>query len=591
MRTLFFFAVLLLAVDARAQALRVVAPTLSVDGDRVATIGGPIVQTPFGVLTIAVPGDGTYLVSDRPFAGARRGGQFDGRGLYLAANGRSVRLVSREPILDARGPVTAYVRHDRRRVAPGPARLAVADGVDGRGLRSAERSPSVRTPAAGPRSGVARPAAPRGAQLDPEAARLRVELDRLVADRQRMARERDRLRAERDAALRDRQRAEARSQSGPSERLAALVSDRDRLGAEVGRLQAERRQLAAALDRANVERDRLATAFASLRERAETADARTASSRRAAEDAARLRAEVDRLRRDLVAADGARAALSAEQADRTGRLGPVQAQLAQAQRDLAQTVADRDRAITARDRANADRDAAYAQRDDALLARDASAAAVDALREQLAQAGGPAAPPSGDLDALRAALARDRALLAADRAALEAERRALESAGSLGSAATADRAALLDRLAAANAEREALADERDRLAAELADLRANRSPAPTAQTPAAPATGTGVAFLPGFDFGRLANPDVIRRRLDEAEYPRWATIGRIEGDVLVLFQTDPTGRVIRTAVPTPIGGGLDGLAEEVVREMRFVPPVVDGQPTGLRSQVVVRFEI
>jgi TonB family protein len=62
------------------------------------------------------------------------------------------------------------------------------------------------------------------------------------------------------------------------------------------------------------------------------------------------------------------------------------------------------------------------------------------------------------------------------------------------------------------------------------------------------------------------------------------------GDVLVLFQTDASGRVIRTAVPLPVGGGLDAVAEEIVREMRFVPPVVDGQPTGLRSQVVVRFE-
>ncbi|WP_412067466.1 TonB family protein [Rubrivirga sp. IMCC43871] len=582
MRTLALLAVLFTVADAQAQALRVVSPTLSVDGDRVATVGGPLAQNPFGVLTIAVPGDGTYLVSDRPFAGARRGGQFDGRGLYLAANGRSVRLVSREPILDARGPVTAYVRHDRSRVAPGPARLAVADGIDGRGQRSAERSPQIRTPLAGPRPSAER-AAPRGVEADPEAARLRVELDRLVADRQRMARERDRLRADRDAALRERRRAEARSQTGTSERLSMLVAERDLLGAEVERLRSERRQLAAALDRANTERDRLAAEFASLRERAEATEARAASSRRAREDSDRLRAEVDRLRRALVAADGARGALAVEQSDRTGRLAALEAQLAQA-------TADRNRAITSRDQAYADRDAAYAQRDDALLARDANSATVASLRSQLARADTPAVPTSSsDLDAHRAALARDRALLAADRAALAAERRALETAGSLGTAATADRTALLDRLAAANAEREALAHERDRLATELATLRAARAVGP-ATAAAAPPTG-GVAFLPGFDFARLANPDVVRRRLDEAEYPRWASIGRIEGDVLVLFQTDPTGRVIRTAVPTPIGGGLDGLAEEVVREMRFVPPVVDGQPTGLRSQVVVRFEI
>ena len=110
----------------------------------------------------------------------------------------------------------------------------------------------------------------------------------------------------------------------------------------------------------------------------------------------------------------------------------------------------------------------------------------------------------------------------------------------------------------------------------------------TVRTPIPPQDGA-VVTLPDFDFGRLQNPDVVQRRLSEAEYPHWATVGRVEGDVLVLFQADATGRVTRTAVPSPLGGGLDALAEDLVREMRFVPPVVNGQPAGLRSQVLVRF--
>ena len=62
-----------------------------------------------------------------------------------------------------------------------------------------------------------------------------------------------------------------------------------------------------------------------------------------------------------------------------------------------------------------------------------------------------------------------------------------------------------------------------------------------------------------------------------------------DSDVLVLFQTDDTGRVIRTAVPRALGGGLDALAERIVRGMTFEPARVDGIATGLRSQVMVRF--
>ena len=619
MRILFALALLLLAPTATGQTtFRLVDPLLSVDGDRLTTVGTPLVQQPFGILTISVPGEGTYTISERPFAGARRAGQFDGSGLYFATGGRSVRLLSREPILSLSGPTTAYVTFEPSRSrSRGPARFAIADDVSGRGRRSTlpEQS-SQRERASGPRPTLSsRPAAQY--LQDTEISRLRSELDRLVADRERLAVERDRLAGERDAAL----RAQALSASATQETaalnasLARLAGERDRLAQEATRLRAERDQLADALAASQAERDRLAAEFGSVRQRAEQAEASAAGWARSREQMTPLQEELAQLRADLQARDRAIDLLRAEQADRASRLPVAESSLDAMQARLVALQAERDRAL-------ADRDRAYRLRDDAVAALDRSVAEATALRierdqlvverDRLRVAPSPATAPSASmeelareraaLDAERAALVRDRALLDADRAALAAERAAFESLRGDAPMTPApvaapldDRAALLDQLAAAQSEREALAAERDRLASELAVLR-TEAPAPvaprpapqTVRTPSLPSDGA-VAFLPGFDFGRLGNPDVIRRRLDEAEYPRWATVGRIEGDVLVLFQTDRTGRVVTTAVPTPIGGGLDGLAEEIVREMRFAPS--PDSPSGVRSQVVVRFEL
>ena len=153
-------------------------------------------------------------------------------------------------------------------------------------------------------------------------------------------------------------------------------------------------------------------------------------------------------------------------------------------------------------------------------------------------------------------------------------------------------------------ETDGLRSERDHLQGEVARLRAevsDRRQRPTAPQPPTPpsqpaplvgrpASGASIE-LSGFDFGRLANPDQVRQRLDATEYPPLAARSGLAGDVLVLFQTDPEGHVIRTAVARPLGGGLDALAEDLVRSMRFVPPIVEGRPTGLRSQVVVRFSL
>ena len=621
-------AALVAAPLAAQTSLRLVDPVLSVDGRLAEAAGAPLVQDPFGVLTISVPGQAVYTVSERPFAGARRAGQFDGRGLYFAAQGRSVRLVSREPILSLDGPVSAYVAVTPSTAprARGLARLAVADGVDGRGLRSAEPARGNPSVTRGPRPELDdRPAARYVSRPnDAEVRRLRGELDRVVTDRQRLAAERDRLARERDQALaaRDRFAGPAGRGVAPRSEIELMAVERDRLARERDRLALERDQLAVANARGEAERRRLADAFAALRQRAEDAEARADRARRTNSDGTavareldEIRAERDRLRGEIQDRDRSIALMREEIADREGRMPSVSSELVRVREQLAQAVAARDRALAARD-------AAYAQRDDATLAlgaaqssSDVLRAERDALRVEVADLRTrPSAGPAGR-DAERTALRRDRQLLDADRAALAAERDAFEAmrTGEPADAQTlAERQTLLDQIADAQAQREALAAERDALRAERDALASDRDrltrqlgqararpgvapqPAPEpAREPVTIRTETvgqdgAVAFLPDFDFARLQNPDVVRRRLDEATYPRWATVGRIEGDVLVLFQTDRTGRVVRTAVPTPIGGGLDGLAEEIVREMRFESAVAG---EGLRSQVIVRFEL
>ena len=190
-------------------------PALFLNDDRVLTTGAPLVQAPFGVLTIAVPGQGVFTVSDRPFSGSNRAGLFDEEGLFFHAGGVDVRLISRARILSDPGPVTAYAQFvpSRVRRARGLARLSVADALDGRGRRSMDRAPVVA--ASGPRaSATDRPARrtlgrlnrqarnPRNATevrpaarylRDDEARRLARQVDRYQADRQRLTVERDRV--------------------------------------------------------------------------------------------------------------------------------------------------------------------------------------------------------------------------------------------------------------------------------------------------------------------------------------------------------------------------------------------------------------
>ncbi|HYE96306.1 MAG TPA: TonB family protein [Rubricoccaceae bacterium] len=107
----------------------------------------------------------------------------------------------------------------------------------------------------------------------------------------------------------------------------------------------------------------------------------------------------------------------------------------------------------------------------------------------------------------------------------------------------------------------------------------------------APSTAAqpSISFV-GFDFARLQNAAEMREALAEAVYPEDAREAGIQGDVLVLFVADTTGRIIR-AVPARRRGGLEEAAAALVRQMRIIPPRIGGVPAELRSQVVVRFTL
>ena len=345
---------LLLVASAHAQVrFELTDPLLLIDGQRRTVEGAPVVTPDFDRLEVEVPSWGTLLVSNRPFEGARRAGDFDRTRLVLVVNGRSFRLRSQTPLLNDAGPVPAYVRLDANPLTPseGPVHLRLAPVA----------RPQARPPAERPTDPAPVP---------------------------------------------------------PS-------STTDELTRQLEALRAERDQLRSALAQTERERDDGRLRLAALRE------------------------EVERLRLEV-----------------RGEHQPV-----------------------------------------------------NQLR----------------------------------------------------------------------AERDALQEEVRRLRASLEALGTPPAQPPRMPTNPVEPEATARVSLPDFDLSRLYNRAEILDRLDATRYPEWAEASRIGGDVLVLFQTDANGSVVRTAVPRPLGGGLDALAEEIVRAMRFIPVRADGQPTGLRSQVVVRF--
>jgi TonB family protein len=357
----YLLAVAALAAASAAMAqptLRLVDPILIVGTERLAAAGVTIDQPRFRYLDIEVPGTGRYVVSDRPFTGARRAGDFDGENLAFTVDGRSVRVVSTQPILSATALHPAYARFF-------PAQGSQLGRRGRREVRFYASSESVSV-AGGARVAGAQGvrASGRGVSDDPNAQALAERNARLAAmDAQRDRLEADlaRARAERNAAAAERRLQSDARPADPSGRpggwntehaarhealtaeLARVTAERDALRARV--LAAEAGSHAATPDEVTLLRAQLARAEAArveaLRSRDSLLTARShaggndplaAENARAADRAAAevvalrteldlMEAELERVRaeRDAIRA-GARTAAPLDLADR--RQGP-----------------------------------------------------------------------------------------------------------------------------------------------------------------------------------------------------------------------------------------------------------------------------
>jgi hypothetical protein len=344
-RALLALLVAALAAPALAQpSIRLVDPVVVVGSERMHAAGVVVDQAQFRFLDVVVPGAGRFVVSDRPFTGARRVGEFDGTSLAFTVDGQSVRLRSAEPILSSPGVTPAYVRFHAS-----PAGERGRRGM--RDVRFSASGTAAAAPAA-PSAGVR--ATGRGISDDPavQAAAMRnARMGELDAERDRLEAELVRARAERDAAAAERALRAAQTPAPPPAASAssappgwaagspsALAAERDALAQELARVSAERDALRARLNATGSTASTPATADEVTRLRAEVARAE-ADRRAAVRTRDSLRAEAAR------AASGARAldGESARAADRAAAdVAALRAELDLMSEELTRVRAERD---------------------------------------------------------------------------------------------------------------------------------------------------------------------------------------------------------------------------------------------------------
>ena len=92
------------------------------------------------------------------------------------------------------------------------------------------------------------------------------------------------------------------------------------------------------------------------------------------------------------------------------------------------------------------------------------------------------------------------------------------------------------------------------------------SPAPDEQPPTGPT---------------LTRPPALERFV-EAPYPPEAEAQKLEGRVVLSIDISATGEVTRAEVVEPAGHGFDEAALAAVRQFRFIPAELDGQPAAVR---------
>ena len=85
------------------------------------------------------------------------------------------------------------------------------------------------------------------------------------------------------------------------------------------------------------------------------------------------------------------------------------------------------------------------------------------------------------------------------------------------------------------------------------------------------------------------SPAVVSRV--EPEYPAEALLGRLEGGVVVDVAVEFDASVTSLQVSTPLGLGLDEAALAAIRQWKFTPGTLRGNPIAMTTKVTVQFRL
>ncbi|MFN3596698.1 MAG: hypothetical protein ACK41D_05450 [Rubricoccaceae bacterium] len=149
------------------------ATSLHAGGTRYALSGTPLAAERFEGMRLRIPGQGDFLVLDRPFPGARQAGAFEAGGLFFVAEGVSVRLATAAPILPDTPARLAYVRP----AGPPPPERSLLARVALTPIQTSE----LPARADGSSLAHAMPTSPQGLLDEARIAALTQERDRLLA--------------------------------------------------------------------------------------------------------------------------------------------------------------------------------------------------------------------------------------------------------------------------------------------------------------------------------------------------------------------------------------------------------------------------
>ena len=135
---------------------------------------------------------------------------------------------------------------------------------------------------------------------------------------------------------------------------------------------------------------------------------------------------------------------------------------------------------------------------------------------------------------------------------------------------------IADRLQAQEAAEEAPAEQEE------------EEPEPAASIPAANVPSDGIYAVVEEAPELLGGLKGLHSRVN---YPRRARQLRVEGRVYVQFVVTETGQVQDATVIRGVGGGCDEEALRVVKEARFVPGKMSGQPVKVRHTLFITFRL